>query len=155
MTETHALSQDPADGAPPEFGGVYAPLPRRYLATVVDGLLVLATFTVVSFLFQGAQESVAWIRVAIVLGLFFVYEPLLTSRRCTAGQRVMGVRVRDAANLERITIGAAYGRIIVKWLLGVISFVTIPFNSRRRGLHDFATGTVVIDAREAEAEPTP
>jgi uncharacterized RDD family membrane protein YckC len=125
----------------------FAPIGRRYFAVVIDGLLVLATFIVVSAVMQRASGAFVWARAAIILGLFLVYEPVLTSRRCTVGQYLMGVRVRRATNLGRISVPAAYARIFVKWLLGIISFLTIPFNRTRRGLHDFACGSVVIDVR--------
>jgi len=34
----------------------------------------------------------------------------------------------------------------VKYLLGIISMLTIPARADRRAIHDFATDTIVIEA---------
>jgi uncharacterized RDD family membrane protein YckC len=56
----------------------------------------------------------------------------------------MKIRVRDYQTLERISIPAACARIFVKIILGFISFLTIPIDSAKRGIHDIAVGSVVI-----------
>lgn len=58
----------------------------------------------------------------------------------------MGVRVRKHVTYARISLPAAYARIVVKIVLGIISFLTIPFTKDRRGIHDFAVDSVVIRA---------
>jgi uncharacterized RDD family membrane protein YckC len=63
----------------------------------------------------------------------------------------MGVRVRRFASGEKIGILHAYGRIVVKVLLGFISFLVLPLNAGRRAIHDLATGSIVINsASESE-----
>jgi uncharacterized RDD family membrane protein YckC len=65
---------------------------------------------------------------------------------CTLGQAVMRFRVRKADDLSRVSLVQVYIRIVVKYLLGVISFLTMPARRDRRAIHDLAGGTIVIEA---------
>jgi uncharacterized RDD family membrane protein YckC len=56
----------------------------------------------------------------------------------------MGIRVRTVSKLERIFLLQAYLRIVVKIFLGFISFFSIIFSKRKRAIHDFASGTIVV-----------
>ncbi len=122
----------------------YPGLARRYLATAIDGLLLIAAFFAVSALIQ--TETLTALRVGMVVSLFLIYEPLCTSRLCTCGQLIAGVRIRTDDQLARITVLRAYVRIIAKALLGWLSFVTIGFSDRRRAIHDITAGSVVVNA---------
>jgi uncharacterized RDD family membrane protein YckC len=92
-------------------------------------------------------ESEAW--VLALFGLLVVlYEPILTVYWCTLGQAAMRMRVRDEKTLERISISQAYTRVLVKYFLGWISFLTLPFQKRRQAVHDLFTNTLVVEARD-------
>jgi len=121
-------------------------LPRRYAATAVDGALMLVAL-VAPTAFWGADDAAArGMRAALVVGAFLVYEPLCTGRFVTLGQWVTGVRVRSFDSGERIGVPRAFLRIWIKILLGILSFVVMPFVPGRRALHDLATGSIVIMA---------
>ena len=122
----------------------YPSILRRYFATFIDGMLVIAVLIVSSYIFQFESEIITKTRVIIILFMFFVYEPLCTSMFCTLGQKVMGIRVRKRFTHERISILSAYLRIVIKIFLGIISFFTLPLSKEKRGIHDFAVGSVVI-----------
>ena len=125
-------------------------LPRRYAATVVDGLLVIAAMVAPTALWPSDASLGRIIRVAVAVCALFVYEPLCTGHFLTVGQRITGVRVRRFDTGARIGVPRAYGRIVVKAFLGFISFLVLPFTRGRRALHDMATGSIVI---MATAEP--
>ncbi|TAL26417.1 MAG: RDD family protein [Nitrospirae bacterium] len=124
----------------------YPTILRRYIATSIDMILVLSAF--ISFIYAhqavGVIDSTIelWIGVAIILS----YEPILTSALCTLGQRITGIRVRKLESGERISIPDAYIRSIVKLLLGIVSFFSIPVTRKRRALHDFVARSVVVYA---------
>jgi len=124
----------------------YPVILRRYLATSIDALFILLIFTFLVSMLQGSNEIES--RGIIWAGFFilFFYEPLFTSRLCTVGQKIMGIRVRKLDSGERLSIPNALLRSIIKFLLGIISFFSIPVTRKRRALHDFATGSVVIYA---------
>jgi uncharacterized RDD family membrane protein YckC len=60
----------------------------------------------------------------------------------------MGIRVRHADSGGKISIPNACLRIVVKLLLGTVSFFLIPVTRKGRGLHDFAAGSVVLKYQE-------
>ncbi|MEK6744625.1 MAG: RDD family protein [Nitrospirota bacterium] len=124
----------------------YPTLTRRYVATAIDVAFILAAIILISYLFDDAGSIGVRIRVGLILFLFFMYEPLCTSQLCTLGQKIMGVRVRRYPSMERISLLMAYARIIVKGLLGILSFFTLPFSQNRRAIHDMAAKSIVIFA---------
>jgi len=128
----------------------YPSIARRYLATFIDVVFVLFAIIAVSYIFQQDHELAHFVRIGLMLTMFFIYEPLCTSRLCTIGQKIMGVRIRKMDSFEKISILSAYGRIIVKILFGIFSFFTIPLNENKRAIHDFVVGSVVIDIRYVE-----
>jgi uncharacterized RDD family membrane protein YckC len=119
---------------------------RRYLSTFIDGMLVLAISIALSFAIKADSTFASSARMAVYILMFLCYEPIFTSRYCTIGQKLTGIRVRTVMTLEKISIPAAFLRIFVKIFLGFISLLTIPITKDRRAVHDFASGTIVIMA---------
>jgi len=117
---------------------------RRYLSTFIDAVFISVIFIAVSFIFQGDSSYSNIARVGTLYVMICIYEPFMTSCFCTLGQKITKIRVRTATTHEHISIPAAYLRVVVKILLGLISFFTIPISKNRRAIHDFASGSVVI-----------
>lgn len=128
----------------------YPSITRRYLASLIDGLLIFVVFLMIAYILKQSSGIVNVVKVGLILSMFFIYEPFCTSKLCTLGQKIMGIRVRSVDTYERISIISAYMRIIVKILLGIISFFTIPFTRGKRGIHDFAVNSIVIYVNEEE-----
>jgi len=117
---------------------------RRYLATVLDFFawwcLIYAMSRVPSITEHGTLAY-------SIFGLSFLfYEPMLTTYACTFGQAIMRIRVRSKEGLKRVRLDQAFGRMIVKYLLGIVSFLTVPARADRRAIHDLAADTIVIEA---------
>jgi uncharacterized RDD family membrane protein YckC len=123
---------------------IYPTIIRRYLSTFIDGMLILGIFILSSYLFSGDTDLMRTLRLGTILSMVFIYEPFCTSKLCTLGQKLMGIRVRTVSKLERIFLLQAYLRIVVKIFLGFISFFSIIFSKRKRAIHDFASGTIVV-----------
>lgn len=126
-------------------------LPRRYAATAVDGLLILAAMIIPTIVLPSDTALMRGIRIAVATGAILVYEPICTGRFVTLGQWAAGVRVRRFDTGVRIGLLRAYGRLLIKGFLGFISFFSLAFTPGRRALHDMATGSIVI---MAAAEPS-
>jgi len=127
----------------------YPELTRRYFSSFVDGIIVFTTSMALGLFLQA--ESLVAVRITAILLVFLNYEPILTSRLCTAGQFAMGIRVRRYnAVHERISMLAAYLRYVLKLLLGFYSFFAMSFNKERRAVHDLASGSIVVDSRASQ-----
>ena len=86
-----------------------------------------------------------WLRAALFILLFFVYEPLLTATGGTVGNRIMKMRVMNASNEQKkINIIQAYIRFVLKVFLGWLSFISIHFNKQRRAIHDLVASSVMV-----------
>ncbi len=134
----------PTDNTVPYDPSQYPNIARRYLATFIDGLFIITIFVLIAYLFQGTDKLSVTIRLLTAFFMFFVYEPICTSKLCTIGQKILGVRIRSLQANQNISIVSAYIRIVVKIMLGIISFFTIPYSKNKRAIHDFAAGSVVI-----------
>ena len=124
----------------------YPTIVRRYAATLIDGAVVVALLLAIALLLQGSDDFSTISRVSLIIAVVLVYEPFLTSFKATLGQYAMGIRVRKYGTLDRITLPAAYLRIVIKVLLGVYSFFSIIWSKDHRAVHDYAAGTVVVNA---------
>jgi len=111
---------------------------RRYIAALIDVLVVLGLLYVVA-------KSPLILFSKYAFPTILLYEPLFTSFLCTLGQLLMGFRVRTFDGHKKINILQAVFRYIVKYILGAISFITMPAQKHRRGLHDLFTKTIVIN----------
>jgi uncharacterized RDD family membrane protein YckC len=125
----------------------YPNLLRRYVASLIDGVLVFGAFL---FYMRDplrsaqSQDPIYW-----PLLLLLLYEPLLTRYACTLGQLAMGIRVRSEPGGERVAVWRLFVRSLTKFLLGILSFMFMPGHAKKRALHDIAAGTIVVDARRA------
>jgi uncharacterized RDD family membrane protein YckC len=128
----------------------YPNLLRRYVATLLDMLLLWFSIYGITRVpaLVNSDSGVPIAAVAVILA----YEPIFTSRLCTLGQALMGIRVRTPETLDRIPIYMAYFRLFVKYVLGGISLLTIPARKDRRAIHDIAADSIMIDARMLRRE---
>ncbi|HKS57649.1 MAG TPA: RDD family protein [Steroidobacteraceae bacterium] len=117
---------------------------RRYLATALD----LFAWWCLIYAMSGVPAITEHSTLAYSLFVvsLLLYEPLLTTYACTLGQAIMRIRVRTLETLQRVSLDQAFGRMVVKYLLGVISFLTVPARADRRAIHDLASNTIVISA---------
>jgi uncharacterized RDD family membrane protein YckC len=119
---------------------------RRYLATMLD---LFALWCILYWVAQTPSltesgSAIYWVLGASVL----LYEPLLTAYACTPGQALMRIRVRTLDGARRIRLHQAVGRMLVKYLLGTVSFLTVPARPDRRAIHDLSSGSIVIEAAQ-------
>jgi len=126
------------------MGIKYPTILQRYLSSFIDGILLLSIFFLSLSLINGTDQMTSTVRFLLPIGIVFLYEPLLTSKACTFGQLLMGIRVRNLSDNEKISIMSAYGRYIVKVFLGFFSFFSILFSEKSRAVHDFSSGSLVV-----------
>ncbi len=135
---------------------LYPTLGRRYFAAFIDGLVVLGGMLLVGTLLGDVGPTLAPVRAALFVALWFGYEPGCTAFAATLGQRLMGFRVRRLADpSQRISLPAAWLRYVFKVVLGIVSFLTMGLTQQRRAIHDLASGSVVLDVAAVATESAP
>ncbi len=124
---------------------LYPSLLKRVQSTFIDGLItffLIGVFTVVANFIN--IESITLKILAIILGLS--YEPLLIKSYRTIGQRIVRIKVINIQNGEKVNLFNAYKRFFFKTLLGWVSFLIMFNNDKRRAIHDYIAGTVVVNS---------
>ena len=121
----------------------YASLGKRFLAYLVDGIIVACLPTIFSFLFT----PFIFISAPVIAALYFIlFEG--SSKSATPGKMLMKITVVDANGFS-ISYGKATLRYIGKILdvltLG-IGYLIAFFTDRKQALHDLVATTYVVDA---------
>ena len=121
----------------------YAGFWPRLLAHNIDLIPILVLSYLISFLIQSPQHDY------LILSLvYFGYQILfeMSSMRATPGKKLTRIHVKVTRETD-FPMFAIIGRNIGKipslvFFFG--GFILIFFDSRRRGLHDYIGGTVVL-----------
>ena len=146
----------------------YARFPRRLVALVSDGALVVAGFAalLVGAAAIGSDALVRVLLIAFVL-VALLYDPVLVSTLGgTLGHRWTNLRVVDDETGGNLPFGRALVRSLSKSVLGMPSFVFMGLTRRHQALHDLASRSTVqvrdlslarpyhyVHARTDDAEP--
>jgi uncharacterized RDD family membrane protein YckC len=119
----------------------HASFGRRFLAVVLDGMILLIPAAVLGSILPFVGGLLAW----------FLYAPFFESSvlKATIGKKLMGIQVVDAAG-ARITFRAAMIRSLVKLLSCALSFLpylTALFTEKKQAVHDMLAETEVVYGR--------
>ncbi len=124
---------------------LYATLPRRIKASIIDGM-VLLTLMILSPLaismLLGRDTSANAIAMLIPPLLL---EPFLISFfGFTLGQYIFGIQVIRVDTGGKCPVPASFLRYLVKTVLGSFSIVYMLFSRRHQAIHDHLAGTLVL-----------
>lgn len=134
----------------------YPLLTDRVQSIFIDTVLIIVLMFVFAALLDKFESPPDWIRIALFIGLWAVYEPLFVSLGCTLGQYIKGIRVRSFHDpAKKIGFIRAFIRQILKTCLGWLSFLTIHMNKEKRAIHDFGSGSVVIRSGQNKSPGSP
>jgi uncharacterized RDD family membrane protein YckC len=134
----------------------YAGFWVRFAALMLDTLILLAIGIAVGLalalvaggLGPGAGGSEALFNIAGTALSLLYYALLESGPHCaTFGKRALHLQVLAAADLTRIGFQRALMRWLGRWLSMILlmaGYLMQPFTPRKRALHDFLTGTVVV-----------
>ncbi len=132
-----AQSTAPKEATPWPYAGFW----RRVAATVIDNLILIVPF----FLLSMFSFGIGGIAAVLIYGAYFES----SEHRATLGKLACGLTV-ETMNGEKLTFGAALLRQFMKLLGHLLSFITwliffVPaaFTTHKQGLHDMAVSTVV------------
>ena len=143
----------------------YATFGKRFLAYLIDSLLIVAIFLPLGLLL-GVFVGISGAEVDDVTGnaisLFiqfaslvaaWLYSAILESSvwQATVGKKLFGLRVTDMAG-NRISLGRASGRYVGKYLSSIIcsiGFLMAAFTEKKQGLHDILASTLVVSGEGA------
>ncbi len=130
---------------------------RRILATIVDGLIFGALFTVMTILFgsttsvgpanwNGSMPALPSLLYAVIIVLYYVLLECYLGQ--TIGKMVLGIEVVREDNGEVPGFGGASIRTLVRIIDGLFSylvaFVAVLISGKNQRLGDMAAHTLVV-----------
>ncbi len=140
-----------ADRYPELFAGI---LGKRIMAFLIDWvLLAVATvfLTIILAILGIFTLGLLWGLIgpaAPLMWLAYFTFTIGSPTSATPGMRFMGIEVRTWDGARPSYLQAALQAIVfyATWVTAVFLLLVPLFNSRRRGLHDYLVGTVVINS---------
>jgi uncharacterized RDD family membrane protein YckC len=128
-----------------DYGGFWI----RFLAYLVDSLIVVIAFVVINALLalMGLELAGGQI-VLLVLGILYYAFMQASPRQATLGKALVGLKV-GGMDGERIGFGRALAREVAKILSALtflIGFIIAGFTKRKQALHDLIASSCVVRA---------
>lgn len=130
----------------------YARLFTRVKAAAIDGIVIIFLMYSATEVLNLFEEIPDYIRISIFAFLFLFYEPILVSLYgATVGHFFSDIVVKRDHNEQRnILFPKAIIRFICKFFLGWISLLTVSGNEKRKAIHDYLGGSVVLKYKAIE-----
>ena len=129
-----------------ETGKDYPGVLDRVKAVVSDSVVLVLFMAIVTYAFSIFENVPDNARIIAFIFIFILYDPIFTSVfGGTIGHMMFGIRVkRENNNMKNILFPFAIIRFILKALLGWISLLTVSGNEKRKAIHDYLVGSVVV-----------
>jgi uncharacterized RDD family membrane protein YckC len=120
----------------------------RVKAMTIDGIVVLGLILGITYVFSLFEYVSDTAKIIAFVFIFILYDPIFTSIfGGTIGHFIFGIRVKRKTNeMKNLIFPLAILRFLVKVLLGWVSLLTVTSNEKRRAIHDYLAGTVVVYA---------
>lgn len=128
---------------------LYASLPRRIKAGIVDTVIVLFLFIILPVSIQVLIPDENIFSVFFMYSPILILEPILISYLgATIGQYLFGVEVVRKKDYGKCPILLSFARYFTKIIFGSFSVVYMLFSRRHQAIHDHLAGTLVILSRK-------
>ncbi len=123
----------------------YARFSPRLRALIIDSIiLTLVMVTALAIAVAFKSDDVARIFGFTVVTVWLLYEPLLVSLTgSTVGHYLNNLRVVDDRSGGNVSFPKAVARVIVKTILGWVSFIAMALTRRHQAMHDLLTRSTV------------
>lgn len=124
----------------------YPGVADRVKAIVVDSIMIIVFIITITYFFTLFNNPPDEAKIIAFIFIFVLYDPLFTSIfGGTLGHMAFNLRVRrEKDETKKILFPIAIIRFIVKIALGWISFLTVSGTEKRRAIHDYLAGSVVV-----------
>ena len=133
---------------------LFATLPRRLKASIVDGILLLVLFIVNPLIVGMVSDNTLWSRIVMFAPLLLLEPFLVTYLGFTPGQYLFGIQVVRTEGHPTCPLGVSFARTYTKYLLGGFSLVYMLFGEKYQAIHDHLAKTVVVlSKRKLETSP--
>lgn len=155
MAQKYAYPAGGLGGGGAAFSGDYAGFWLRFVAAIIDGIVLTiigaASGCLIGAALGGAgvdPESIGAISNVLGIIINLAYFSLMESgsNQATLGKKAMGLRVTDI-NGDPVSLPRALGRNAAKYisaLILMIGFIMAAFTPKKQALHDMIAGCLVV-----------
>ncbi len=135
----------------------YPGVSDRVKAVVTDSFIIIFFLFVVSYIFSYFENVPTIIRIIAFVFVVILYDPFMTSVfGGTIGHMMFGIRVKRENNqTKNILFPFAIIRFIAKAILGWVSLLSVHGNEKRKAIHDYIVGSVVVYKKSDQRESKP
>ncbi len=108
--------------------------------------MLVSLIYLVSYFFSTIESVSDDSRIMAFVLIVLLYDPIFTSIfGGTIGHMNVGIKVKREKNqMKNIIFPLAIIRFLTKILLGWVSLLTILLNKKRKAIHDYIVGSVVL-----------
>lgn len=124
----------------------YPGVSERVKAAVTDSFVIIGFMFGIALIFSELDNVPDYYRKLAFLFIFGLYDPIFTSLfGGTIGHIAMNIRVKRRNNTSKnILFPLAIIRFIIKFILGIVSLLTVGSSKERLAIHDVAVGSIVL-----------
>jgi uncharacterized RDD family membrane protein YckC len=134
---------------------LYATLPRRIKASIIDGIVLLAFIILSPLLIGPLTGNDSGLSAIAMFTPPLLLEPFLISYLgFTVGQYVFGIQVVRIDTGGKCPLVASFARYYTKVILGSLSMAYMLFSKKHQAIHDHVAKTlVVLSVKKIERNP--
>lgn len=124
---------------------LYATLPRRVKASIIDGVILITLFIVPPLLISTLLGNDTGLNATAMFVPPLLLEPfLITYFGSTIGQYIFGIQVINADTGKKCSFIKSFVRYLTKLPLGAFSLVYMLFSNKHQAIHDIAAKSLVV-----------
>jgi uncharacterized RDD family membrane protein YckC len=125
---------------------IYATLPDRVKAAVIDGFLLIVAMYAISEILSSFDNVPNYVRIILAIIVFLLYDPFFTSfYGGTIGHSYSNIEVKKLSNhRDKISFPIAIVRFLAKAGLGWLSLLTVAGNEKKMAIHDHLAQSVLL-----------
>lgn len=124
---------------------LYATLPRRIKAGIVDGIVVMSLFIIAPLVINSLAGEDIGINGIVMFIPPLLLEPFLISYLgFTFGQYIFGIQVVRVDTGGKCPLPASFIRYCMKIILGLFSMLYMLFSRKHQAIHDHIANTLVV-----------
>ena len=124
---------------------LYATLPRRIKASIIDAFVLLALFILSPLMISSLTGKDTGLNAIAMFTPPLLLEPFLISfLGFTIGQYVFGIQVIRLDTGGKCPLVASFARYFAKTILGSLSIVYMLFSKKHQAIHDHLAKTLVV-----------
>jgi uncharacterized RDD family membrane protein YckC len=124
----------------------YPEIVERIKAMFIDTFVMVIFIYLFTFIFGQFDQVNTSIKIITFIFIYILIDPIFTSLfGGTIGHFIVGIRVKNVSDENKnIKFHIAIIRFLAKVFLGAISFIVVSQNEKRRAIHDFISGSIVL-----------